>query len=119
MSAEADLQTLLSGAAGVTAIASTRIAQDRAEQGWARPFVIYTRADTDIQKGLDGTILSTKLTMEVQCWADTRIVADSLADACTTAIDAGDYGDVVGRSPAYDSDLDLEATLLTVEWWEA
>jgi hypothetical protein len=118
MSAETDLQALLAGNAGVTALVSTRIGADRAEQEWSRPFVIYTRGDTDRMRGLDGTITATKVSFEVQCWGNTRASAEAVADAVATAIEAGDNGDVVNRATAYDSDLDLEAALLSVEWWE-
>lgn len=118
MSAEASLQTLLAAAAAVTALAAGRIAQDRAEQGWPAPFVIYSRTDTDKQTTLDGAVIAAKVTLDLQCWADTREAADALADACEAAIDGGADGSVTGRATAYDSDLDLEATTLVVEWWE-
>lgn len=117
MSAEDDLQTRLAADAGVTALADTRIAQDRAEQDWSRPFVIYTRSGTERFATLDGSTPDEKVTFAVECWGDTRAEADDLADAVTTAIDDGDNGTVIGRSTEYDGDLDLEATLLIVEWW--
>lgn len=118
MSAELDLQTLLAGNTGVTSLVGGRIGADRAEQDWGRPFVIYTRTDTERFKTLDGTVVDEKVTFDVQCWADTRAEAEACADACTAAIEGGDHGEVVGRSTSYDGDLDLEATLLTVEWWQ-
>lgn len=117
MSAEADLQTLLAGTAAVTAICSTRIAQDRAEQDWARPFVIYTRTGTERFQTLDGSTPDEKVTFAVECWADTRLVADALADAVTTAIDGGDNGTILDYATGYDPDLDAESTSLIVEWW--
>lgn len=124
MSAESELQALLVADAGVrtalsvstAARAGERIAADRIEQGTGRPFGVYTRTATDKFEGLDGTVHATKVTLELQFWGDTRLQADALADACETAITGADQA-VIGRSTAYDGELDLEATVLAVEWW--
>lgn len=125
MSAETELQALLVGDAGVRAAlgvttalaAGKQVAADRVEQDTPRPFCVYTRAGTDRMEGLDGTVHATKATFEMQMWGDTRLQADALADACQTAITTATQA-VTGRSTAYDGELDLEATILTVEWWD-
>lgn len=125
MSAESDLQTLLVNDSAVrtalgvatAALAGKRIAADRIEQGTARPFAVYTKTQTDNFEGLDGTVHATKVTLELQLWADTRLEAEALADACEAAIRGADQA-ITGRSTGYDGELDLEASLLTLEWWE-
>lgn len=121
MSAETDLLVLLKAAAPVTALvgsgAAARIRSNRAEEDDPRPFVVYERSATEVFKGLDGTIFDTKVTLAVQCWGDTRAQAEALADACQAAIEAADQT-VAERSGGYDGELDLEASVLTVEWWE-
>lgn len=116
MSAETELYALLSGAAPVIALAGSRISADRIEQGTARPFIVFSRVGTEAFGGLSGEIFDTRVTLEVQAWADTRAQAESLADAINAAIVAADHF-VTGRSSGYDGELDLEATILTVEWW--
>lgn len=125
MSAESELQALLVADAAVrTALsvstaraAGERIAADRIEQNTGRPFGVYTRTATEDSEGLDGTIFATKVTLELQLWGDTRLSADALADACQAAIRGANQA-ITGRATAYDDALDLEATVLSVEWWD-
>lgn len=122
MSAETSLQALLVADAGIRTVLGDvdydeRFAADRIEQDTGRPFGVYTRAATENFEGLGGDILAAKVTFELQLWADTRLDADELADACQTAIRAAGHA-VTGRSSGYDAELDLEATVLTLEWWE-
>lgn len=117
MSAEVNLYNTLLAASAVTALAGNRIAADRMEQGAARPFIVFTRTSTEPYLCMDGTVLGGKATLDVQIWADTRNAAEALADACTAAIRAT-RNVVSNRSAGYDSELDLEASLLTVDWQE-
>ena len=117
MSAETDLRALLLTVPAVTALIGSRIASDRIEQGTARPFVMYTRTGTVPYTTIDGQVMATQALIEIQCWADSRAQADAVAEAVTTAIRATTTQTVTGQSAAYDGELDLESTLLTVEWW--
>ena len=117
MSLDTDLRALLIGNAGVTALVSTRIVQDRMEQGAIRPFVVFSRVSTDYQTALDGSVLGERGTFDVQCWADTRASAEAVANAINSVLVANQRP-VLSRTSGYDSDLDMEATLLSVEWWD-
>lgn len=118
MSAETALRALLVADAPVAALVSTRIAADRIEQGAARPFICYTRTASAPVVALDGTHLKTLVSLDVQCWADSRASADAVADAVTTAVRGVISQSVVGRSSAYDADLDVEGAIVSVSWWE-
>jgi hypothetical protein len=118
MSAESDLRALLVANAGVTALVGQRVAADRIEQSAARPFVVFTRTGSEPQLCLDGVVLKTRVTLDVQAWADTRLAADAVADAVTAAVRGVSSQTVADRVSSYDSDLDLEAAVLTVQWWE-
>ena len=115
MSAATSLQTLLAGTSAVTALCGTRISSDRAEQGTARPFIVYTGTD-EPQRALDGSVHGTRTTFEIQCWADTRASAEALAAAVKTVLDAN-HQYCTGPAGGYDGELDLEAALLTCDWW--
>ena len=117
MSAETDLRAALAGNAGVAALVAGRITADRMEEGAVRPFVVFSRAATDNQYGLDGTVLASRITFDLQCWADTRASAEAVANA-VDAVLLADQRPVISRTSGYDANLDLEATLLTVEWWD-
>lgn len=118
MSAETALRAALLADAAVAALVSTRIAADRIEQGAVRPFVVFTRTASTPYGSIDGTVHKTQVTLDVQCWADTRISADAVADAVTAAVRGVVTQAVTGRASGYDGELDLEASILTVEWWE-
>jgi hypothetical protein len=118
MSAEADLRALLVANAGVTALVGQRIAADRIEQAASRPFLVFTRTSSEPQQCLDGSVLKTRATIEVQAWADTRASASAVAAAVIAAVRGATSQTVVDLSSSYDADLDLEAALLTVQWWE-
>lgn len=117
MSLDTDLRALLVGNAGVTALVSTRIVQDRMEQGAGRPFIVFSRASTEFMNGLDGSVMGERVMFDVQCWADTRTSADAVANAVNVVLSANQRP-VLSRTSGYDSDLDMEATLLSVEWWD-
>jgi hypothetical protein len=116
MSFESDLRTLLLAAPAVTALVSTRIAADRIEQGAIRPFIVFTRSATERSQTLNGGVESVRATFDVQCWADTRQAADAVADAVVAALVAANQV-VITQDAAYDAELDLEASVLSVDWW--
>jgi hypothetical protein len=113
---ETALQTLLSSDPAVAALAGTRVASDRMEQGQPFPFVIFTRTGTEPLQDISGAILGSKTFFEVQAWGSTRASAEALADACQTAL-RGAGRQVVNRSAVYDQDVDAEGAILSVEWW--
>jgi len=118
VSAETALRALLIAAVPVTALVGQRIASDRIEQGAVRPFVVFSRTESAPLLGIDGTVYKTLVSIDIQCWADTRLDAEAVADAVTAAIRATTPQLVSGRSGGYDSDLDLEVASLSIEWWE-
>lgn len=115
MSAESQFLTLVE--TPLAALVGTRISSDRMEQGKARPFVVFSRSSTEYQNTLDGTVEGSRVIFDVQVWADTRSSAEAVANAIEAAL-LTDQRPVLGRSSGYDPDLDLEASLLSVEWWD-
>lgn len=117
MSAETALRAALLAAAPVTALVGQRVVADRAEQGDPLPFAVFTRTATKPYTTIDGAQLGAKTSIELQCWAESRAAAEALADACQSAIRAANQL-VVNRSGVTDANLDLQAAVLAVEWFE-
>lgn len=115
MSAATSLQALLLATPGVTALCGTRISADRAEQGAARPFVVYS-GTAEPQRALDGSVHGTLTTFEIQCWGDSRASAEAVADAVQAACD-GAHQYITARAAGSDNELDLEAVVMTCLWW--
>lgn len=118
MSAENALRAALVAYAPLTALVSTRISADRAEQGTARPLVVFGRTASEPLQSMDGSVLATMVALDVECWADTRLSAEAVADTATAAIRATLPNSVVNRSSVIDGELDLEGSILSVNWWE-
>ena len=117
MSLDTDLRAALAGNVAVAALVGTAIVSDRMEEGTPRPFIVFSRASTDYEKGLDGTVFGERVVFDVHCWADTRATAETVANAVVAVLHA-DHRTVLSRTSGYDAELDLEATLLAVEWWD-
>lgn len=117
MSLDTDLRAALAANAGVIALVGANIVSDRMEEGAARPFIVFTRSATEYQYALDGSIHGERAVFDVQCWADTRASAEAVANA-VLAVLAADQRAVLSKTSGYDPELDLEATLLSVEWWD-
>ena len=117
MSADTDLRALLAASSTITALVATRIVADRMEEGASRPFIVFSRVATEYQHGLNGSVLGARATFDVQCWADTRASAEAVANAVEVVLLANQRP-VLSRVSGYDAELDLEATLLSVEWWD-
>lgn len=118
MSAESALRTLLVANPAVYALVNTRVVADRMEEGAAFPFIVFARNGTQPVSALDGTHLRSQASLEVQCWADTRLGADALADAVAAAVRGVISQSVPGRVSAYDADTDRHVCSLQVAWWE-
>ena len=114
MSAEMSFRALLAAAPGVTTLVGSRIAQNSVPQGEALPLIVFT-ASHNPSRGTDGTLLADEVTFVVQCWADDSLEADAVADAASSAL-AG-TADVLARESAFDAEIDLHATVLSVQWW--
>lgn len=117
MSAETALRAALLAAPSVTALVGQRVVADRAEQGAPLPFAVFTRTATEPYTTIDGALLGSRTAIELQCWADSRASAEALADACQAAVRAANQL-VVNRSASTDPNLDLQAAILAVEWFE-
>ena len=117
MSAESDLRALLVADSPLVALVGTRVAADRIEQSSARPFIVFSRVGSEHMQGLNNSLHATKAIFEVQCWADTRVSAEAVADAVERILVAG-FRAITGRASGYDAELDLEATTFSVEWWD-
>lgn len=115
MSIENSFRTLLAADAGVAALAGTRIALNGTPQGTALPLIVFT-ASHNYDLGLDNTVLAHGCTLTVQCWAATGTEAEALGDAVQASVFAAGYV-VTERSSGFDPELELDATMLTVDWW--
>jgi len=119
VSIETDFRGALLAHGPLTALVSSRIAQDAAPDGTAYPLVLFG-VRRDSTTALDGTLLVDQATIAVQCWAEDGASAAAVADAVRDALAPQllVHGAIVlDRSTAADPELNLDAVFLTVQWW--
>lgn len=117
MSAETQIYSTLTGAAGVTAIVALRIYPDFLAQEITLPAIVNQRADSEYVNTIhSGVPVAIKVTMDTFCLASTRIGAEVLADAVEIALPAGLFI-VSGRRPEFDAETLTFATIITSEIW--
>lgn len=121
MTVETDFRGVLAGAAGVTSLVGTRIAQNAVPQGGAYPLVTFV-VDHQRELRLDNTLAAEQCTVSVQCWAETPAAASTVADAVEAALAASATAlahdaTVIARAGAFDEEMGLDAEQITVEWW--
>jgi hypothetical protein len=101
MSAETTVYSVLSAAAGVTALAGSRIYPDELPEDYDLPAVVFGRTATELVATIHGTLAARRARIQVNCWAKERLDAETLADAVQAALLAA------GHLPAArESDLE-------------
>lgn len=111
MSAETQLYALLSGAAGVTALVSTRIYPILAPELKDPPYIGFERVSTNPVTTLEGTILAEEAGLAVACWALTSKEAAQVADAVLAAV-SGTAWRYQGRNAEVDDATERYAETL-------
>jgi hypothetical protein len=116
MSVDSDFRALLAGHAALTALVSTRIAQHAVPQDSAYPLVVFvsTAART---LGIDNTLHGTEHTWSVQCFAETAVGAQAVADAVLGAVATNTNYVVLDMASGFDEELGLDAVTITVNRW--
>jgi hypothetical protein len=120
MSIETDVRALLAGFGPLTSLVGSAIALNAADPTLEPPLVVFSTRH-EYTHNLLGQVMADTCAVSAQCWAKTAIAADAVADQvvaalATAPLPAGAV--VIDRSSGYDAELDLHATLLTMEWWQ-
>jgi len=122
MSAEADLRVSLLAHAPLVALVGDRVAQNGVELGVALPYVVFTAQHAPTMGLFDSTPLINQVTFSIECWSTYAVEADMVADAVLAALLAhappNAAATLLARGSGFDGDLGLDATVLSVEWWE-
>lgn len=121
MSAETDLRAALVAESTLTALVGTRVVQNGVAEGTALPYVIFTSQHA-FENNLLGQAMLDAVTFTIECWATGALAADAVADAVVLALTnhapVANAACLTGRASGFDGSLGLDATVLTVEWWQ-
>lgn len=97
--------------------AGDKIRVDQANDADSYPFVVGHSVSTERARGLDGTLLYVKETFHLECWGETRELANVLETEVVDAlIAAGLYTDPNGPD-GFDPTLDVRCVDLFVPTW--
>lgn len=115
MSAESLAWTTLTGDTAVAAIVGTRIYPDFVPQEQTLPAIAVSRVSTEYLTTINtdapvGEIAA----LEIWCMAETRIAAESLANAATTALSLAQFFPL-DRRPEFDNESVVYAVVLSVQ----
>jgi hypothetical protein len=116
MSPEQTLYDTLRQYSAVTAIVAQRIYPDALPPEPQLPAVVYERAGSEPQYGLNSQVLITKATLRVLCLAPTRVAAEELADAVIAAM-ATVYAPPEGRAGEYDVETETAVVAVDFDIW--
>lgn len=117
MSAETQVYAALSGAAGVTALVSTRIYPDILPEITTYPAIVFSREKTTPIYTVSGQHVASDVGVQVGCWGKTRTEADSVAVAAISALALAGIAHQ-GLNAGYDPEADLFASVIEVEIFE-
>lgn len=115
MSAETLLYATLSTNAAISSIAGARVYPDVVPAGQALPAVGFGRIGTEYSRTIhDNAPVAETVTLEVYCMAETRATAETLGDACITALSPAGFL-VQDRRSEFDTDNMFYASVLSVD----
>lgn len=118
MTASTDFRALLAAHAPLVDLVGDRVAQNALGEGVAYPAIVYT-ISTSYERGLDGTLLGTTHSINVNCWANSPDSAEEVADAVDAALQAANPAYdilVTDRASDFEPDLGLDFVQQSVEW---
>ena len=113
MSAETLLRAGLVAHAPLLALVAQRIYPDAIPEDQPLPAVVYVRSNTERIRSTSGRSFGEWVDVSVQCWAETRSIADAVADAVIAAVDAMEQ-DVTDRSAMADLDIGIHGVSLAI-----
>lgn len=116
MSAETQLYDVLNADVGLAAVVGERIYPDFLALGLELPAIVFQRLETEYVTTIhSGTVLGSKVTIEIYCLATTRIGAEQLADLVELAIASTLLP--IDRRPEFDLETQTYTTVVSSTVW--
>ena len=118
MSAESELRALLVADVDLLALVpQSRISIDAVSQGLARPYIAFSKQSTEVSYGIGGQAHARRTTIDVQVIGASRANAIQVRERVELVLAAAGVPPE-NVSAGYDAENDLEAEVLTVDWWQ-
>ena len=117
MSAESALYTVLSGAAGLTALVSTRIYPDAIPEDKPLPAVVYSTESSVPEACLNSSVAAEQTRFRIVGWGTTRTSAAAVGDQIVIALRAIGVPED-NRFSGFDAEVGQFADVTEITWWE-
>lgn len=106
MNLEDQIYALLSGNSAVFTLASNRISPEVTSPDSPKPFIVYSREETEYTKNLLGELLNESGKFSIQCCSNDKKQADDLGKAVVDCFSGAHY-EVLDKKSSYDDSTDL------------
>lgn len=106
MNLEDQIYTLLSGDLAITALVGSRISPEVTSPDSMKPFIVYSREETEFTKNLLGEILNEAAKFSIQCCSNDKKQADDVGKAVADCFSGAHY-EVLDKKSSYDENTDL------------
>ena len=113
MTSEERLRAAIVGATDVTDIIGTKIYNESIPQNKEPPFAVYQRVGTEVIPTIHGTVAYEIATLRVICYAESRPVAEDVANKMVAAVLPEGFM-LSDRSGGYVVDIDMHSALLVL-----
>lgn len=106
MSLEEGIYQLLSGDSQLSSLVGERISPEVASSDSQKPFIVYSREETELTKNLLGEIVNEVGTFSIQCCSNDKKQADNIGNLVANCFSTNHF-DVVDKKSSYDEATDL------------
>lgn len=122
MTPEGLLRVALLAYPPLVVLVGDRVAQNGVELGVALPYIVFSAQHAPTMGLLDSVPMINQVTFSLECWSASAVEADAVADAVLAALlsqaPPNAAATLLARGSGFDGDLGLDATVLSVEWWD-
>ena len=117
MTAEQTLYRILSADSAIAGLVDTKIYQDVIPQPDELPAIVYSRTSTEPVQTIHGVNVASFAQLQVQVWAKTRSMAESVSAAIVGALD--DAGEpYTAKGALYDEETRAHGVALDITLFE-
>lgn len=106
MNLEDQIYTLLSSNSAITALVVNRISPEVTSPDSLKPFIVYSREETEFTKNLLGEVLNESGKFSIQCCSNDKKQADDVGKAVVNCFSSAHY-EVLDKKSSYDDSTDL------------
>lgn len=115
-SIEADVRAALLAWPALAALVGDNVCIDEVPEDAPRPYIVFAKQSGNVERGLDGVVHHETARIDIQCVGQSRAEGIALAGLVREALEDVDQPPD-DFAAGYDPDNDIEAEVVSVDWW--